>query len=163
MKKKCEKCGKEFEAKQQHFKICQNCFSSLKKQQRLNTDLLLNSYYDGESNLLKDVFIGTPENLAIIFAQDGLASKQLREFYNIILKARNKAILKGMSNVKPLIWECQRNADYQLKRGVIPISFLKFLQHHLKLAEVNEKMLDGFFQHLQSVIAYFPKEKGGQK
>ena len=162
MRKKCEKCGKEFEARQPHFKICPDCYFSRRKT-GLSPELLLKSYYDEEGNLLKEVFIGVPQNLAEIFSKDDLSTKQLRDFHLLILRARNKAFLQGIDVAKPILWECWRNASYQLKRGVIPQSFAQFLEHHLDLAEKDEKMLDGFCQHLQSILAYFPKEKGGLK
>lgn len=161
MKKNCEKCGKEFEPKQPHFRICPNCFKPTSNDQAVLSNLLLKSYYDQQGNLLKEVFIGIPEKLAILFAKDNLATKQLRDFFQVILRARNKALLQGINIAKPMIYECQRNATYQLKRRVIPVSFKKFLEHHLPLAELDEKSLDGFCQHMESIVAYFPKEKGG--
>lgn len=161
MRKICEKCGKEFEPRQPHFRICPNCFKPTSNNQAIQSNLLLKSYYDQQGNLLKEVFIGIPEKLAILFSKDNLATKQLRDFFQVILKARNKALLQGINIAKPMIYECQRNATYQLKRGVIPVSFKKFLEHHLALAEVDEKSLDGFCQHMESIVAYFPKEKGG--
>lgn len=163
MKKKCEKCGKEFEARQPHFKYCSNCFSPQKHEVNLSTALLLKDYHDSKGNLLREVFIETPEKLAIIFAKDNMATKQLRDFFQKILKARNKALLQGMDKAKPILYECRRDTVYQLKRGVIPSSFNSFLEHHLSLAEKDEKSLDGFCQHFESIVAYFPKEKGGQK
>jgi len=164
MKKKCEKCGKDFEPAQPHFKTCRNCHLSQNRSLPTTSinDLLLPSFHDSSGNLTKNVFIDIPAQLASIFANDNpnLASKQLRDFYNIILRARNKSILKGMVVVRPILWECQRNAEYQLKRNVIPQSFFKFLEHYIKLAEKDEKPLDGFCQHIQSIIAYYPKEKG---
>jgi len=162
MRRKCEKCGKEFEAHKPHFKICPDCYARQKKTS-LSSELLLKSYYDEKSNLLKEIFIGIPESLADFFYRDGLATKQLRDFHLVILRARNKALLQGINAARPILWECQRNAAYQLKRGVIPQSFTQFLEHHLTLAEKDEKMLDGFCQHLQSILAYFPKEKGGSR
>lgn len=162
MKKRCEKCGREFEARRPDFKICPRCHSSQKRSD-VPSELLLKYYYDEDENFLREVFLSIPEDLAKIFAKDGLAAKQLRDFYQVILRARNKALLQGISVARPILFECQRNAAYQLKRGVIPQSFNHFLKHHLALAEKDEKSLDGFCQHLESIVAYFPKEKGGLK
>lgn len=160
MRKKCENCGKEFEATQPHFKLCPDCFSSSKHRKADISELLLSDYYDEESNLLKQVFIGVPEELANAFANSKprLATKQLRDFYQKILKARNKAILKGINVSRPILYECQRDAAYQLKRDRIPEAFNQFLEHHLSLAERDEKMLEGFYQHFNSVVCYFPKQ-----
>ncbi len=165
MRKKCENCGREFEAIQPHFKVCPDCFSFHKPRRSDISELLLKAYYNEENNLLKEVFIGVPEELARIFAysKPPLATKQLRDFHLVILRARNKALIQGIDIARSILWECRRNVAYHLKRGIIPRSFKDFLEHHLALAEGNERMLDGFCQHLESIVAYFPKEKGGQK
>jgi CRISPR-associated protein Csm2 len=164
MKKKCEKCGKEFEAYQPHFKLCPNCYSPEKKTV-LSAELLLKSYYNSEGNLLKEVFIEIPQSLANIFDKDGLGTKQLRDFHRRILNARIKATLKGISSAKPFLHKCLPDMEYQHKRGIIPESFIQFMKHHLKLAEKDEKALEGFYQHFDSIVCYFPskKEKGGTK
>jgi len=164
MKKKCQKCGNEFEPVQAYYNVCPKCFSASKGRARSIKGLLLDSYYDEGGTLLKDVYIGVPEDIARVFASDRptLATKQLRDFHSALLRARNKALIHGFSKAKPILWECQRNAEYQLKRGVIPLSFKQFLDHHLGLAEKSEGMLEGFCEHLTSILAYFPKDKGGQ-
>jgi len=163
--KKCEKCGKFFEAKQEFLRICPQCFSdSARRAFQLPPELLLKTYYDSEGNLLKEVFMGPPEEISKILARDDLAVKQLRDFHLLIARARNKAILKDINVARPLLYECQRNVEYQLKRKVIPQSFGHFMKHHLAIAEKDEKNLEGFFQHLESVVAFYPtKEKGGVK
>lgn len=166
MKKRCEKCGKEFEARQSHFKYCPDCFPPSQNKTNLPSDLLLKAYYDQKGNTLKEVYIDTPQKLANIFAKDrpSLGTKQLRDFHQKILKARNKAILKDIDVARPIIYECHRDIEYQLKRGVIPDSFAVFMKHHLSLAEKDEKSLEGFYQHLDSIVCYFPikKERGGE-
>lgn len=164
MRKKCEKCGKEFEAQQPHFKLCPNCFSSSR---RIDISaLLLKSYYDRQGEPLKDVYIDIPQQLANIFASSkpSLGTKQLRDFHRRILKSRTKANLRGINSVKYILYECQRDIEYQLKRRVIPRSFALFMKHHLALAEADEKALEGFYQHLDSIVCYFPvkeRNRGG--
>ncbi len=155
MKKRCEKCGKEFEARRPEFEICPHCYSSQKRSD-ISSELLLKSYYNEEGNLLKEVFIGIPEEIAKIFAKDGLATKQLRDFHLKILKSRTKANLKGIRATRPILYECHRDVEYQLKRGIAPQSFVQFMKHHLALAEKDEKALEGFYQHLDSIVCYFP-------
>ncbi|MFZ6017248.1 MAG: hypothetical protein ACOYU0_06535 [Nitrospirota bacterium] len=166
MKKKCEKCGKEFEARQSHFKYCPNCFSLPPHRTNLLTELLLKAYYDHRGNMLKEIYIDIPQQLANLFANDKppLGMKQLRDFHQKILKARNKAILKSIDIARPILYECQRDLEYQLKRGIIPHSFAQFMKHHLALAEKGDEALEGFYQHLDSIVCYFPikKEKGGE-
>jgi len=163
MRKMCEKCGREFEAYQSHFTLCSSCFSSQKREDI--TGLFLNDYYDNQNNLLKKVFIGVPEELANIFYKEGLKAKQLRDFHQKILIARKKALLQGINLVRPLLYQCSRDLMYQLSRGVIGESFLKFMKHHLEMAGKDEKSLEGFYQHLDSIVCYFyyiTKKKGGK-
>jgi CRISPR/Cas system CSM-associated protein Csm2 small subunit len=155
MKKRCERCGKEFKASQPHFKYCSNCFS-IPEDKKDFSKLLLKAYYDPKGNMLKEIYIDIPKKLADNFAKDKLGTKQLRDFHQKILKARNKALLKGIDVARPILYECQRDIEYQLKRGVIPHNFAQFMKHHLSLAEKDERSLEGFFQHLDSIVCYFP-------
>lgn len=160
MQKKCQKCGRIFEAKQEFFKECPECYKpSKQKEQIFSSELLLENYYDSNGNILKEVIIGKPEKIANIFARDKLTVNQLRDFHSIISNARNKAILKDINHARQILWECQKNIDYQLKRGVIPASFAQFMKHHLSIGEKDEKSLEGFYQHLDSIVCYFPKTK----
>ncbi len=88
-----------------------------------------------------------------------LAIKQLREVHRKILKAKTRALLKGIDPARSILYECQRDLEYQLKRNVIPESFVQFMKHHLALSEKDEKTLEGFFQHLDSIVCYFPIKK----
>jgi CRISPR/Cas system CSM-associated protein Csm2 small subunit/ribosomal protein L37E len=154
---KCEKCGNLFAPKQPHHKTCPQCHFGPPPQQTSDLKkLLLNTYYD-DKGILKEVFINIPEQIADIFNNNGLSSKQLRSFHSAILKARTKANMKGIDTAKSLLWECQKNAEYQLNRKQIPRVFMEFLKHHLSKAEENEKNLEGFYQHFDAIVCYFAK------
>ena len=158
MKKRCERCGKDFEPREPHFRFCPNCFSSPKGETSDLSGLLLKGYYNQEGHPLKEVYIDVPQKLADIFvtSKRSLTIKQLRDIHRKILKAKIKAILKGIDSARSILYECQRDLEYQLKRDVIPESFAQFMKHHLALAEKDEKSLEGFFQHLDSIVCYFP-------
>ncbi len=158
MKKICEKCGKEFEANQPHFKFCPDCFSK-SQFEILPSEFLLNSYFDKEGNFLKEVYIDLPQKIANIFFKNKLAIKQLRDVHRKILKAKTKAMIKGIQFARNILYECQRDLEYQLKRNIVPECFVKFMKHHLIIAEKDEKSLEGFFQHLDSIVCYFPIKK----
>ena len=160
MKKKCEKCGKEFEAPQSYHRICPGCFKQTKQIKELPSDLLLSSYYDVDGQLVKEVFIGTPEKLALFFANDTppLKTRQLRDFHKVISMARKKAMLHGISSAKPMLYKCSANIEYQHNRKVVPQSFLIFMKHHLEISDQGKDMLEGFYQHLDSIVCYYPKK-----
>ena len=164
MQKKCEKCGKMFEAKQEYYKVCYECnIAKQSKNERgeksLLSDLLLKSYFYEKGNLVKEIFLDIPDKIAKKLYQDhpSLKMKQLRDFYSIISNARTSALLKGIDSVRSILWQCATKLEYQLKREIIPQSFVDFMRHHLKLAEKDEKHLDAFYQHLDSIVCYFPK------
>lgn len=161
MKKRCEKCGQEFEARQPHFKLCSRCAQVPQSQSSLSSELLLQSYYDSKGNPVKEVYINTPQKIAIILfnSRPALGLKQLRDFHQRVLKAKTKAMLKGIEAARFILYECQRDLEYQLKRGVVPETFGSFMKHHLALAERDERSLEGFFKHLDSVVCYFPIKK----
>jgi CRISPR/Cas system CSM-associated protein Csm2 small subunit len=167
MRKKCENCGKEFEARQEHFKLCPNCFSARQHSANsfhkpsISSNELLPNYYDKDGVLLKEVFIDIPECLANAFFKDGLSVKQLRSFHTVILQARNKSFLNGIVSARPILYKLEPEIECQLKRKVIPQSFADFIKHHLKLAVKDIESLEGFFQHLDSIVCYFPHFKGG--
>lgn len=158
MKKKCERCGREFEPREPHFRFCPNCFSPTKSESPNLSGLLLKGYYDEKGHPQKEVYIDVPQKLATIFfsSKPQLAIKQLRDVHRKILRAKTKAMLRGMESARSILYECQRDLEYQLKRNVIPDSFVQFMKHHLALAEKDEKSLEGFFQHLDSIVCYFP-------
>lgn len=156
MRKKCEKCSREFEARQSYFKLCPDCFSSSQHRTRDISELLLKSYYDQENNLVKEVFISVSEELAKIFYRDELAHKQLYDFKKKILKARNIARLKGIEKARPILLKCIPEGECQFKRGYIPRSFKEFLEYHIPIAEKDTKALEGFYEHFESIYMYFP-------
>ena len=161
MKKKCEKCGREFEPREPYFKFCPNCFSSPKNVAPNLSALLLKSYYNQDGHPLKEVYIDVPRELASVFfnSRPPLAIKQLRDVHRKIMKAKTKALLVGIDATRAILYECQRDLEYQLKRNVIPETFAQFMKHHLALAEKDAKSLEGFFQHLDSIVCYFPLKK----
>lgn len=161
MKKRCEKCGKEFEALKAHFRFCPSCIQPAQSESSLSAEMLLQNYYDSKGNLLKEVYISTPQKIAAILfnSKPSLGLKQLREFHQRILKAKTKAMLRGIEAARFILYECQGNLEYQLKRGIVPESFGTFMKHHLTLAEKDERSLEGFFKHLDSVVCYFPLKK----
>jgi CRISPR/Cas system CSM-associated protein Csm2 small subunit len=158
MIKRCERCGREFEPKEPQFRFCSNCFSKTRSETSDLSNLLLNAYYNPGGHPVKEVYIDVPQKLANLFfnSKPQLAIKQLRDVHRKILKAKTKALLHGIDPARSVLYECQRDLEYQFKRNIIPECFIQFMKHHLTLAEKDEKSLEGFFQHLDSIVCYFP-------
>lgn len=161
MKKRCEKCGNEFEAREQHHRFCRNCIPSPQGETPNLSGLLLKGYYEQDGNTHKEVYIDVPQKLANVFfnSRPTLAIKQLRDVHRKISRAKIKALLKGIDTARSFLYECQNDLEYQLKRNVVPESFIQFMKHHLSLAEKDEKSLEGFFKHLDSIVCYYPVKK----
>ena len=167
MRKQCQTCGNDFEAKEAFHKYCPRCIppansarsrAATAKPKRNNiNDMLIKEYYDQEGNLKKEIFLGTPQKIADIFVIDKLKTKQLRDFHSVISKARKKATLKGIEAVRATLYKCQADTAYQFTRGFVPSSFVQFMEHHLAIAEKDEKSLEAYFQHFDSIVCYFPK------
>src|SRR4030042_1629875 len=121
MKKRCERCGREFEPREPHFRFCPNWFSSPQSEASNITGFLLKTYYDQKGHILKDIYIDCPQKLANIFfnSRPPLAIKQLRDVHRKILKAKTKALLKGIDPARSILYECQRDLEYQLKKNII--------------------------------------------
>jgi CRISPR/Cas system CSM-associated protein Csm2 small subunit len=158
MKKKCERCGNEFEAREPHHRYCRNCIPSAQGEAPNLSGLLLKGYYDQKGQPLREIYLDVPQKLANAFfnSRPSLAIKQLRDVHRQISKAKTKAMLRGIDTARSLLYECQRDLEYQLKRNVIPESFIQFMKHHIALAEKNEKSLEGFFKHFDSIVCYYP-------
>lgn len=157
MLKKCERCGKEFDARDPKHKTCQQCF---RERGYIPEELLLHSYYNSKGNLVEEIFIGVPERLAGIFHYDGLKNTQARYFYNKALQAKEIALRKEFDSARPILNECIPEMKGKLNRGVkgFTQSFANFLTHHLSSVK-DERALEAFHKHLKSVLDYLPREK----
>ena len=172
MKKICEACKKEFEPLQPHHRLCPACFKTRRdtakkdpQQKSLPSNLLLNSYYDAKGVEVEELYIDIPEQLAKLFANEKtpLARKQLYDFHRMITKARRQAILKGIDEARPILWQCLTEVKRQYARDVVPESFLIFLEHHLSMAGKDESSLEGFFHHFDSILKSFPIKRRDMK
>jgi len=166
--KRCEECGNEFEPRQPHHRLCSDCVrrrlperssSDQRRETRHLRDFLLDSYYDEKGNPVKELFIDYAQELARLFDRDKLSRKQLRNFFGIVTRAKNIALLKGLGEARPVLYECQATVESQLNRDAIPRSFAEFMKHHLELASRSERDLEGFQKHLNCILCYFPIRK----
>jgi CRISPR/Cas system CSM-associated protein Csm2 small subunit len=171
--KKCEKCGAQFEAREERHRTCPKCHREWMNAgggggsataprfapapaQKMPSELLLKQYYDGEGNVLKEVFIGPPQKIATMLEAGGLSVVQLRNFFAMIGRAKNTAMLKGFKVSLKTLYQCNSQIEYQLKRDKIKSDFADFMRHHLELAQQSKENLEGFYDHLDSIVSYFP-------
>jgi CRISPR/Cas system CSM-associated protein Csm2 small subunit len=177
MKKRCQKCGQEFEPFEPYHTTCRECFRAQPKVMKSFDGpapqgrgaggapgpaldvLLLDGYFDNEGNLRREIYMDVPRQLANLFSGDNkpMGTKQLRDFHLKFLRARNRAFQRGIGEVRPDLYRIVTELNYQVKRGVVPKSFLTFVEHHTKLAEKDEQSLNAFFEHINSVVCYYPK------
>jgi|GEM_PF-922153 len=161
----CEMCHKPFEQKKDYQKTCYQCHLKSKATNEapvVNIDaLLLKVYHDAGGELVREVFIGPPQQLANTFDQGKprLSTKQLGEYFMKVQRAYKQAINdRDMGMARTMLWDIQPDLENQIKRGIVPVSFATFFKHHLALAEKSEKSLEGFYKHIYSIIRYYPKQ-----
>ncbi|MFQ6052028.1 MAG: hypothetical protein ACE5K4_10080 [Candidatus Hydrothermarchaeota archaeon] len=157
MLKKCERCGKEFDARDPTHKICQGCFRERNKGY-IPEELLIRSYFNDRGNFIEDIFIDIPERLANIFHYDGLKNTQARYFYNKILRAKEIALREGFDSARPILNECVPEIQGKLNRRISGFteSFASFLKHHLSSIK-DERTLEAFYKHIKSVLDFLPR------
>lgn len=126
----------------------------------LPTDYLKNGYHDEKGNLLREVIVehakSISEQLSSKDMTPVMTSVQLRRFYGLLHRIKNKYLYsKDFDLVRPQIDKLSPQVEYAYKREVVPKLFVDFINKNVEKARQDEKNLLGFFQHYQSVVAYF--------
>lgn len=177
MKRRCEKCGKEFEPREAYHKTCSDCHFkdsaakpsgprqvagavSTSTTFQFSDAYLKEGYFDSQNGkrylrvaLLDDL----ARDVAKVLGNAGMKSHQLRRFFN---KARGiEAKLNREPDFRRVVEEIvsfKSDVAYQVGRGVVPREFSAFIERNIDLAVADEESFRrGFLQHFQSVLAYF--------
>jgi len=157
MGKKCKICGQPFEPLQEHFELCPKCFRARGNKDSTFKNLLLKTYFDENGNILEEIYIDIPQNIANIFKKENLTIKQLRDFFQIVSRARIYGMIK-IERAREILYQCRTKLEYQKSRGKITNSFYEFMKHHLEIACKDKEHLEAFYQHFDSIVCYFPRE-----
>ncbi|SCW56149.1 Protein of unknown function [Paenibacillus tianmuensis] len=126
---------------------------------------LEDGYYDKKGYLRREIIVEHAEEVADMLAEKELTSATLHRFYNMVLGIVQKFRTTGeYDRVRPQIDELEKFAAQAMKRKAskpAPVEFKQFIQKNVTLANKSEEGLLGFFQHFQSVVAFFPNTEGG--
>lgn len=129
--------------------------------QGLPPNYLKTGYFDEKGNVLPAVIIDWPREIASQLDKQGMTSAQLRNFFSEVRRI-DKQLEAGtaFSSLKPRILKLDSYAEYSFNKKNCPKLFRQFIEANLKWAVKDRKHFsEGFVNHFESVVAYFPKVK----
>jgi CRISPR type III-A-associated protein Csm2 len=113
-------------------------------------------YFDEKGNIESAVVDTWAEQVAQILGMSGIASHQLRRFFNQLRAIEAKLETEDFDAIRSDIHTLKRDAAYAVGRGVVRGEFKEFIDRNVDLAVRDEKSFRrGFLEHFQSVLAYF--------
>ncbi|WP_010501818.1 type III-A CRISPR-associated protein Csm2 [Paenibacillus elgii] len=125
---------------------------------------LVDGYYDEKGYLRREIIVEHAKQVANMLAARKLTSATLHRFYSMVLGIVQKFRTTGeYDRVRPQIDELEKFAAQAMKRKAnpAPVEFELFIQKNVTFANKSVEGLLGFFQHFQSVVAFFPNTDGG--
>ena len=132
-----------------------------KGDQGLPSEYLKSGYFDEKGNVLPAVIIDWPKKLAQQFDEQRMAVAQLRNFFAEVRRIE-KQLEAGtpFASLKARILKLDAYAEYAVNKHTSPRLFKQFIEANLKWAAKDRKSFsEGFVNHFESVVAYFPKIK----
>jgi len=123
---------------------------------------LRNGYFDGKDNVLPEVMIDWPKDIAtkLANARPEMKSSQLRNFFGEARHIEGQLSAgKDFESLRGRILQLDSYAASARTRGNAPPLFKEFIEQNVKWAAKDEKsFVKGFIPHFESVVAYFPKK-----
>lgn len=128
----------------------------------LPPNYLRNGYFDVEGNILSEVIIEWPKDIAtkLANARPEMKSAQLRNFFGEARHIEGQLSAgQAFQSLRGRILQLDSYAASAQTRGNAPPLFKQFIEHNVRWAAKDEKsFLKGFIPHFESVVAYFPKK-----
>jgi len=128
----------------------------------LPPDYLKEGYFDGKGNILPEVIIDWPKDIAakLARAKPEMKSAQLRNFFGEVRHIEGQLSAgKDFESLRGRILQLDSYAASAQTRGNAPPLFKEFIEQNVKWAAKDEKsFVEGFIPHFESVVAYFPKK-----
>ena len=153
-RKQCACCGKSFVPKEAHHKRCSDCMK--KTDVKLPNDYLKNGYFDGNGYLREGIYKDDAKKVATVLSENKMTPTSLRAFYNKLKAIENRyKTSNNFDSIKPSLYAFERDAAYQVSRGVVPEQFRFFINKNSELAVKGPDFFKGFAEHFLSVLAYF--------
>jgi CRISPR type III-A-associated protein Csm2 len=165
MKRRCERCGKEFEPRLPGHRFCPNCFSTDRPERvSRSTDAglpegyMAKGYFDGKGNLFEDYVVKWAEEIARRLGQGAPDMKrhQLRRFYNHVKTIERKLELAGdydaiNKDLKMLISHVSSAASASPAK--VPRLFEEFIRTNVTSVK-DDRTFQGFIDHFQAVVGF---------
>lgn len=128
----------------------------------LPPDYLRTGYFDGKGNILPEVVIDWPKDIAekLANAKPEMKPSQLRNFFSEARHIEGQLSAgKDFESLRGRILQLDSYAASAQTRGNAPPLFKEFIEQNVKWAAKDEKsFVQGFIPHFESVVAYFPKK-----
>lgn len=126
---------------------------------RLPPGYLQNGYFDAAGNIRPEVIVDWPRTLAESLARD-MKTAQVRRFFSEVrrLQGRLKAGTP-FAALRPEVLKLDGYAENAVKRKNAPPLFQQFIRKNLEWATRDERHLDAFVDHFESLVAYYPETR----
>lgn len=123
---------------------------------------LREGYFDKNGNILEEVIMQWPQQLAKVFheSRPQLKTAQLRRFFSEVRHQEGR-LASGISfaSLKPEILKLDIYAANALKRHNAPPVFKNFIGQNVRLAKNDEKSFKAFVTHFECIVGYYPETK----
>jgi len=134
----------------------------MKQQPGLPEDYLKNGYFDENGNVLPEVIIAWPRDIAtkLANARPEMKSAQLRNFFGEARRIEGQLSAgQDFAALQSRILQLDAYAANAVKKDNAPSLFKQFIEHNVKWARRDQKsFIKGFIPHFECVVAYFPKK-----
>ena len=126
----------------------------------LPMDYLKDGYFDSEGNILPEVIIEWPRDIATKLDVAGIGSAQIRNFFGEARRIEGQLSSgQDFEALRGRILQLDAYAANAVKKNNAPPLFKQFIEQNLKWAAKDKKsFLKGFVPHFECVVAYFPKK-----
>lgn len=128
----------------------------------LPPNYLKNGYFDEKGNILPEVIIEWPKDIAtkLVNASPEMKSAQLRNFFGEARHIESQLSAgQTFAALQGRILQLNSYAASAQTRGNAPPLFKQFIEHNVRWAAQDKKsFLKGFIPHFECVVAYFPKK-----
>ena len=121
---------------------------------------LSEGYFDKNGNILDEVIIQWPQQLAKVFfeSRPQLKANQLRNFFTFV-REQQRRLASGVpfESVITEILKLDMLAQNSLKKGNAPALFGNFIGQNIRFAAKDEKSFKVFVTHFECIVGYYPE------
>ncbi|MBI4333804.1 MAG: type III-A CRISPR-associated protein Csm2 [Chloroflexi bacterium] len=118
-----------------------------------------NGYFDGKGNVLTQVIIDWPRDIADKLARAGMKTAQFNRFFEEARRIERKRDKGGdFDKLKPELLKLFPFSDEAVKKGNAPPLFREFIGENLKWASRDAHAFKaGFMNHFECIALFYPR------